>query len=234
MNQLTTVSQTVTMTSREMAELTEKRHDSVKRTIDTLAEKYIVGSPQIVEYLDSLGRAAIEYRIGKRDSFVIVAQLSPEFTARLVDRWQELEQKAQQAPRIAPEVQMLDTQLAIAKLLNVPIHMAQVEAVKVVKLTLGTDLSPWLKLAPAQSNLDASDLYLEPNDLAKRLGVSSGIALNKLLAGAGLQTGGAGNWKPTAAANGKTQLHQWVQGNKSGVNLKWNVAFVQDALALTA
>jgi hypothetical protein len=31
--------------------------------------------------------------VGKRDSYVIVAQLSPEFTARLVDRWQELEQQ---------------------------------------------------------------------------------------------------------------------------------------------
>ncbi|APF00651.1 hypothetical protein BG030_22860 [Pseudomonas putida] len=30
---------------------------------------------------------------GKRDSIIVVAQNSPEFTARLVDRWQELEQK---------------------------------------------------------------------------------------------------------------------------------------------
>ncbi|MDP1165211.1 phage regulatory protein/antirepressor Ant, partial [Klebsiella pneumoniae] len=28
---------------------------------------------------------------GKRDSIIVVAQLCPEFTARLVDRWQELE-----------------------------------------------------------------------------------------------------------------------------------------------
>ena len=80
-----------TMTSREMADLTEKRHDSVKRTIDTLSDKGVVGLPQIVEYLDSLGRPATEYKIGKRDSYIIVAQLSPEFTARIVDRWQELE-----------------------------------------------------------------------------------------------------------------------------------------------
>ncbi len=39
------------------------------------------------------------YTLGKRDSYVIVAQLSPEFTARLVDRWQELEAAA--APAIA-------------------------------------------------------------------------------------------------------------------------------------
>jgi len=87
-------SSAATMTSREMADLAEKRHDSVKRTIDTLAENKIISAPQSVEYLDSLGRKAMEYKIGKRDSYVIMAQLSPEFTARLVDRWQELETAA--------------------------------------------------------------------------------------------------------------------------------------------
>lgn len=33
------------------------------------------------------GQTVSEYRIGKRDSYVIVAQLSPELTARLVDCW---------------------------------------------------------------------------------------------------------------------------------------------------
>ena len=31
------------------------------------------------------------FHVGKRDSYVVVAQLSPEFTDRLVDRWQALE-----------------------------------------------------------------------------------------------------------------------------------------------
>lgn len=81
----------ITMSSREIAELLEARHDSVKRTIERLAERGVIGLPPTVEYLDTLGRKATEYQIGKRDSYVIVAQLSPEFTARLVDRWQELE-----------------------------------------------------------------------------------------------------------------------------------------------
>lgn len=80
-----------TMTSREIAELVESRHDSVKRTIERLVERRVIGSPPMVEYLDGLRRTATEYRICKRDSFVIVAQLSPEFTAALVDRWAELE-----------------------------------------------------------------------------------------------------------------------------------------------
>lgn len=85
----------VTMTSKEMADLTEKRHDSVKRTIDTLTEKGVISQPQIVDGPKAAnGVVEKHYIIGKRDSYVIVAQLSPEFTARLVDRWQQLEADA--------------------------------------------------------------------------------------------------------------------------------------------
>ncbi len=89
-----------TMSSREIAELVESRHDKVKQSIERLAARGVIVQPPMgVEQLaDSLGRPRSEtvYRIGKRDSYVIVAQLSPEFTARLVDRWQELESRAAQ------------------------------------------------------------------------------------------------------------------------------------------
>jgi phage regulator Rha-like protein len=85
------------MTSREMADLTEKRHDSVKRTIETLLSNGVIQSPQIVNFKNSNNVEGYEYVFtgeqGKRDSIIVVAQLSPEFTARLVDRWQELESK---------------------------------------------------------------------------------------------------------------------------------------------
>lgn len=86
------VTGTATMTSREMADLTEKRHDNVKRTIDSLAESGVISRPQI-EAGEKSANGVVEtlYRIGKRDSYIIVAQMSPEMTARLVDRWQELE-----------------------------------------------------------------------------------------------------------------------------------------------
>lgn len=87
-----------TMTSREIADLVESRHDNVKRTILRLFERGTIAIPPTEEYLDELGRKALHFRIGKRDSYVIVAQLSPEFTARLVDRWQELEAAAAPDP----------------------------------------------------------------------------------------------------------------------------------------
>jgi anti-repressor protein len=88
----------VTMSSREIAELVGSRHDNVKRTIETLAHRGTIQLPQTEEVTNHLGQAVQEYRIGKRDSFVIVAQLSPEFTAALVDRWQMLEARAAGMP----------------------------------------------------------------------------------------------------------------------------------------
>lgn len=87
----------MTMSSREMAELTGKRHDNVKRTIEALSASGVIRLPQFEEVLNpGSGRKKItEYRLCKRDSFVVVAQLSPEFTAALVDRWQALEQSQQ-------------------------------------------------------------------------------------------------------------------------------------------
>ncbi|HHZ0392632.1 TPA: Rha family transcriptional regulator [Escherichia coli] len=89
------------MTSIEIAELVGKRHDNVKRTIETLAKGGVVRSPQIEvsERINNLGfkvqheHYLFEGEQGKRDSIIVVAQLCPEFTARLVDRWRELEEQ---------------------------------------------------------------------------------------------------------------------------------------------
>lgn len=82
----------LTMSSREIADLVESRHDKVKQSIERLAKRGVIDIPPMGEYLDSLGRKATEYKLVKRDSYIVVAQLCPEFTARLVDRWQELEE----------------------------------------------------------------------------------------------------------------------------------------------
>jgi phage regulator Rha-like protein len=91
------------MTSGEIATLVEKRHDNVKRAIESLAERGTIQLPQteVSEKINGLGlsQKVTHYVFtaeNKRDSFIVVAQLSPEFTARLVDRWQELELKNSQ------------------------------------------------------------------------------------------------------------------------------------------
>ena len=81
------------MTSLEIAELVEKRHDNVKRTIQTLVERRVIALPHFEEKATAgrpIGFFTFKGEKGKRDSIIVVAQLCPEFTARLVDRWAEL------------------------------------------------------------------------------------------------------------------------------------------------
>ncbi len=92
------------MSSREISDLLNSRHDKVKQSVDRLVQRRTIVQPPVgdEQIKDSLGRPRTEsvYHLCKRDSFVVVAQLSPEFTARLVDRWQELEDQAAGVHRI--------------------------------------------------------------------------------------------------------------------------------------
>lgn len=95
MNEITLIRKDIlTMSSSEIAELVESRHDHVRVSIQRLAERGVITLPAAREK-PTAGRPSLEYVFtgeqGKRDSIIVVAQLSPEFTARLVDRWQELE-----------------------------------------------------------------------------------------------------------------------------------------------
>jgi hypothetical protein len=87
------------MTSLEIAELVEKRHDNVKRTVETLASRGLFVLPQFEEVKNHLGQNVTHYLLDKRSSLIVVAQLSPEFTARVIDRWQELEQSVANLPQ---------------------------------------------------------------------------------------------------------------------------------------
>lgn len=84
-----------TMSSREIADLVEKRHDNVKRTIEALVNQGVISHPQIEDGAKSANGVVEKlFKLDKRASLIVVAQLCPEFTARIVDRWQELEQQA--------------------------------------------------------------------------------------------------------------------------------------------
>ncbi len=99
MNAITAISAAaLTMSSEEIAALVESRHDNVKTSIERLGARGVIQLPALQEVRNHLGQTVSVYQLCKRDSYVVVAQLSPEFTARLVDRWQELE--AQAAPAL--------------------------------------------------------------------------------------------------------------------------------------
>ena len=87
------------MSSREIASLLESRHRDVCISITRLMESGAISGYAATPYTHEQNQQTyFEYFVSKRDSYVIVAQMSPAFTAALVDRWQELE--SQQKPAI--------------------------------------------------------------------------------------------------------------------------------------
>ncbi|HCQ2316314.1 TPA: Rha family transcriptional regulator, partial [Escherichia coli] len=126
------------MTSIEIAELVGKRHDNVKRTIETLAKGGVIARPQIevFEKINNLGlRRSVEAYVfegeqGKRDSIIVVAQLSPEFTARLVDRWRELEEQVRQP---LTEIEMIAAMAANAVQQQKRLHVVESKVSQVVE-----------------------------------------------------------------------------------------------------
>ena len=90
MNALDLVTVTTnTMSSKEVAELVESRHDSVKRAIERLStpqlnedgsvkRKAVIVRPPMVDeqFADTMGRIRTEsvYQLKERDSYIVVAQ----------------------------------------------------------------------------------------------------------------------------------------------------------------
>jgi len=102
--EITFTGKQMSMNHKQIADLVGSRPDNVKASIDRLAERGVIRLPatQVFEEINNLGLVVTrEYynfkgEQGKRDSIVVVAQLSPEFTATLVDQWQELENEVSQ------------------------------------------------------------------------------------------------------------------------------------------
>lgn len=162
--------QPLTMSSKEIADLVEKRHDHVKRTVDTLANKGVITFPQIEEKPSTGGRPSTEYRLEKRDTYVVVAQLSPEFTARLVDRWQELESRTTQTAALT------GPQLMAAALIEADATM-KAQAVQIESMK--DDVAALEQIANADGSLCITDaakaLQMRPKDLFTWLGENGWI-----------------------------------------------------------
>ncbi|MGQ3760617.1 phage antirepressor KilAC domain-containing protein [Klebsiella quasipneumoniae subsp. similipneumoniae] len=101
----------VTMSSREIAALVQSKHGDVKRSAERLKAAGLLTAPLAQFDFEHNGNVYQEYRFNKRDSLVLVARLSPEFTAAVVDRWQELENKSA-IPQTLPEALRLAADMA--------------------------------------------------------------------------------------------------------------------------
>ena len=165
----------LTMSSREIAEIISNRHSVVCRSIERLIEKGVIkGYAPMVYTHEQNGQQYYEYHLEKRDTYIVVAQLSPEFTARLVDRWQELEtRQTERLPQSFSEALLLAAQLQAEKEQNAP----KIEAFdRLVTATEGsmnlTNAAKHLQMQPKAFN----QFLFSKNWIYKRMAGSPWIA----------------------------------------------------------
>lgn len=99
MSELSLIPETRTMSSREIADIAEARHNDLVATIDRLFDKGLLRSSRKTRHENTGGRPIEVYDLVERDVYLIVAGYSDEVRARIIDRWQELEARQYAAPK---------------------------------------------------------------------------------------------------------------------------------------
>lgn len=88
----------LTMSSREIAELTGSDHDNVLKTIRALIKRGIVSGNETPYIHPQNKRTYKEFLLDYRNTMIVVSGYSVELRAKIIDRWMELESGARPAP----------------------------------------------------------------------------------------------------------------------------------------
>lgn len=85
-----------TMSSLEIAELTEKRHDAILRDIRNLLNQGVNAHNFVeVEYTDKKGEKRPCYELTKKGCLILASGYDAKLREKIIDRWEELEKDKQ-------------------------------------------------------------------------------------------------------------------------------------------
>lgn len=193
MSNMTKLPDNLTMTSREIAELTGKRHDHVLRDIRTmLTELYGEGGVPSFEGTHTNpqnGQPYPIFKLPKRETLILVSGYSTELRAKIIDRWQELEIQAVKptGPVLnhSSMVQAMEFAEATARMLNL-VGSARLGMARKVTCIVAPHLLPALPVyaidAPAGSDSTSSEPTASLTTLLKQKNAKvSATRANKVL-----------------------------------------------------
>lgn len=116
MNQIITLvnSDELTMSSREIADLTGKRHDNVMADIRKML--FEIQSPEkLGDYIDTKNRTQQMLLLNKEECLCLISGYSIKLRMAIIKRWQELESQKSFIPQTLPEALRLAADLAEQK-----------------------------------------------------------------------------------------------------------------------
>lgn len=82
-----------TMTLKEITDLLEVRHDNAMNVVGNMLDNPEFGHAPKIQYRTSRGNEYETYQLNKRQSIAVAAKLNTSLLMRIIDRWQELENR---------------------------------------------------------------------------------------------------------------------------------------------
>lgn len=214
------------MSSREIAELTGKRHDNVMADIRNMCESLNIQSTEFSgDYKDDKGRTYPCFNLPKRETLILVSGYDVVTRAKIIDRWTELENQQKTnvyLTKLDEARNTFDNSLYFAKVFGLEGNQALLAANKAtVKLT---GFNP-LETLQIELVKEAQVLNLTPTQIGKELNPPlSAVATNKLLSSLGFQEKLHDQWVPTAKGKGFAIFLDMGKKHSDGTpitQLKW-------------
>jgi len=81
------------MTLKEITDLLEVRHNDAMKTVKIMMKDQLFGNVTKLSYRTSRGNTYETYGLNKRQSIAVASRLNTNLLMRIIDRWQELENK---------------------------------------------------------------------------------------------------------------------------------------------
>lgn len=178
MNKLANINSVQTMTSREIADLTGKRHDNVIRDVKVMFDELGVDDALKIEFLERINNLGGKvkdkhYVLNKEETLILVSGYSIKMRAAIIKRWQELEDKQPkvlpgnfaQALRLAADLQELNDHLLIAnRELNVVLSKTTeyYDVTRVLKANPDSGLKANTVWRPLKKFCEANGLEVKP------------------------------------------------------------------------
>ncbi|MFS8371301.1 Rha family transcriptional regulator [Acetobacter indonesiensis] len=216
----------LTMSSREIAELTGSTHDNVLKTIRALIKKGLVFGNETPYVHPQNGQTYKEFHLDYRNTMVVTSGYSVELRAKIIDRWLELEgnsgNRATQKPK---RVRKTPIDTRFIQLKRIALASGKDEGQAVICANTGvlneTGYNALEMMGIKALPIEGDEHYYTPTDLGAEFGMS-GREVNQILKRAGLQienpakSSTASNWLPTEMGKRYGRMQDGVRANGKG------------------
>lgn len=205
------------ITSLEIAEMANKRHSDVMRSIRNMEKAWLQVNGRnfaLVDYQDQKGEYRPCYSLTKKESLYIATKFDDVMRAKLINRWEELENKHReqvQAEQMKPQQSFLQDKLTVANWVMDSLRYsdaARLQLVSHIAEPYGVPVPDYVH-APNGASHAVSEL-LKERDVEL-----SAIKFNKLALAAGLL-----EEKTRKGAHGK--VHKYYSVTEKGLEYALN------------